>query len=172
MNEETLTQLEKRVYELTQWKESRIRDRLKLPIDHQTKKILTYWPTPYFDGLPIFTGRVFPVGDTYITEVLALGLEVKVNDKKRALLVTFELHTYTVNPSTDVFTDSSGSHGLITGDLVGFNSSNILPLGLNTTSFYYVINPSGATFQVAETSNGSPVDVTSGGSGTQFYAKV
>jgi hypothetical protein len=103
---------------------------------------------------------------------LLFGLEININDKKRVLLIQFELKQYTVDPSTNIFTNIPGSHNLNNGDRIAFTTNGTLPTGLHEYDFYYVINRTGTTFQVSLISGGSILPITSSGVGNQYYAKL
>lgn len=76
---------------------------------------------------------------------------------------------FTVNASTDVFTDNS--HGLSNGDMLNFTSDDTLPSPLVESEeyIYYVINKTTNTFQVSETPGGSAVNLTDTGTGTHTW---
>lgn len=58
---------------------------------------------------------------------------------------------------------------LSNGDVVRLsNSGGALPAGLATNTDYYVVNQSSATFQLAATLGGTPIDITDAGTGTSF----
>jgi hypothetical protein len=71
-----------------------------------------------------------------------------------------------VDTSTD--TISITSHGYTSGQSVIFSNStpSDLPGGLTQGITYYILNPTTNDFQISLTVDGSPVDLTSGGSGT------
>lgn len=52
----------------------------------------------------------------------------------------------------------------VAGDRVRFTGTT-MPGGLVTETFYYVVNPTGADFQVSTSLGGSAIDITSNGSG-------
>ncbi len=167
--DQEIKQLEDRVAGLLKWKDERSEERLTFPLDFVSRRTLNYYSNPLFSGLPVSTGRLFPSFLDVITELLAVGLEVRINGQKRILLLTIELNQFTVNTSTDVITNSAGSHNLNNGDQIAFTSTNFLPVGLSALSIYYVINRTGTTFQVSTTRGGSAVDITTSGTGTQYY---
>ena len=74
---------------------------------------------------------------------------------------------FTVNASTDVCT--SAGHNLHNGDPVTLSSTTTLPAGLSTGTTYYVINAATDTFKLSATPNGSPVNITSAGTGTHSF---
>ena len=51
---------------------------------------------------------------------------------------------------------------------VAFYSTGVLPTGLTSGTVYYVVNASGATFQLALTAGGAAINTTGAGSGTHF----
>lgn len=76
---------------------------------------------------------------------------------------------YTVDPVTNIFTKVA--HGLNVGDEIQLKTTGTMPWGLQANRFYYVLTtPTVDTFTVSELFNGTIVDVTSAGTGTQnFY---
>lgn len=52
------------------------------------------------------------------------------------------------------------------GKTVVLSTTGALPTGLATATTYYVVNPSGNTFQLAATLGGTPINTTGAGSGT------
>lgn len=71
---------------------------------------------------------------------------------------------FIADPSTDTF--SAPGHGMSNGKRVRVVSSEHLPTGLASGDFYFVVGATTNTFQLAATSGGSAVDVTSPGAGT------
>lgn len=171
MNEQDIIQLEDRVRQLSEWKDSRVKERLVYPVDSRSKTTLNYWETKGFNGIPVATGNVYSFGDSLVSDFLAAGVEVSINNQKRALLVTFPLRQFTVNAATDVITNVNGAHNLNNGDLIAMNSTNLLPSGLSTIPFY-VVNRTGTTFKVSLTLGGPAVNITDAGTGTQYYAQI
>lgn len=76
--------------------------------------------------------------------------------------------TMTANTGTDFLTVTA--HGCANNDFVQFTTSGTLPAPLALATNYYVINKTTNTFQVALTSGGSAIDITTAGSGTQTCA--
>lgn len=77
--------------------------------------------------------------------------------------VTFANNIITVG------TDASGANGVtpVTGDQVVFLGAS-LPSGVTANTTYYVINPTGITYQIATTSTSTSPVTFSTGSGTQY----
>lgn len=71
--------------------------------------------------------------------------------------------TVTGNAATDTFTRTA--HGLVNNDRINFGllKSGVIPAGLNTTTFYYVVNKTDDTFQVSLTLGGAAIDFTTNG---------
>ncbi|HXG78116.1 MAG TPA: pilus assembly protein TadG-related protein [Methyloceanibacter sp.] len=74
-----------------------------------------------------------------------------------------------VNSGTDILT-TSASAAPSSGTPLVFQSTGSLPGGISTNRAYYVINPSGKTFKISTSKNGSALNITSNGSGTIRYA--
>ena len=76
--------------------------------------------------------------------------------------------TFTANPSTDIITASLGV--FTTGQAVRVSSTGTLPAGLSSSTTYYIIAVSGATYKLATTLvnalAGTGVDITDAGTGT------
>lgn len=78
--------------------------------------------------------------------------------------------TFTANAGTDTLTSSG--HGIQNGELVNFTSDGTLPGGIGSWDdgfFYYVVNRTTNTFQIATTPGGTPINITSSGSGTHDW---
>lgn len=80
------------------------------------------------------------------------------------------------HPATSVTADASGDtigwagHGLSNGNTVYITSTTSnMPGGLRADTIYYVVNAATDTFQVATTSGGSAVNITSAGSNVVAY---
>jgi|GEM_PF-3569820 len=72
--------------------------------------------------------------------------------------------SFTVNTSTDFITSGTTGIPFVAGDRVSFEAdAGTLPGGLSGGTWYYIINPSGNTFQVSLTKGGSAVNITSSG---------
>ncbi len=94
-----------------------------------------------------------------------LGVVNMINDFNTAI-ITKTFTSSDVNTGTNVITISS--HGFANGETVFFSnpSPTSLPGGIFQGRTYYIISATNNTFKVSETSGGSQVDITSGGSGT------
>jgi hypothetical protein len=76
--------------------------------------------------------------------------------------------SFTVDDATDIFTATA--HGLQDGDEVIFsNSGGALPTGLSAATTYYIISATANTFKVSTTKGGSAVNITSTGTGTNYF---
>lgn len=75
---------------------------------------------------------------------------------------------FTADASTDFLTDAA--HGLVNGDRVMvYNSGGALPAGLSANTVYFIVNKTNDTFQLALTSGGSAIDLTTAGTGTNYW---
>ena len=172
MKNEELLKLEQTVDELTSWKNSRKRERLVNPIDTQSRKAIINNPTINYRELPVFTGRTFPSFKSIITDLTGYGMEVRINNDKRFLLVTPHFLRFSANSATSVFTATDGQHNFKNGDILDLTTTDTLPAGLDTITDYYVINGSGTTFQLSLTFGGSPVTISDVGVGTHYYINI
>lgn len=76
----------------------------------------------------------------------------------------------TVTAANGVNLFTAAGHGLNNGDVILFsNSGGALPAGLSTSTPYYVINKTTNDYQVALEAGGSPVDITTDGTGTHKF---
>ena len=76
--------------------------------------------------------------------------------------------TLTFNPAdvtilTDIITIAN--HGLVDGDQVQFTTTGTLPAPLISGAVYYIVQSNNSTFKLSATSNGSPIDLTTQGTG-------
>jgi len=75
--------------------------------------------------------------------------------------------------ATTEFVTAKGGRTYTAGDRIVFsNQGGDLPSPLDPSLAYYVINPSGSTFQIATTANGSAIDIATGGTGTYFIGQI
>ena len=77
-------------------------------------------------------------------------------------LVTGEARPVTIDASAD--TIALAGHGLEAGDTLEVVATT-LPGGLSASTTYYVVSPTADRFQVAATSGGAAIDLTSAGAG-------
>jgi hypothetical protein len=108
------------------------------------------------------------VGSSMLTITDSTASNIQVND-----FITFygatslsvaSNQSYTVNPTTDVFTVSSA---LPNGTTIQVTTTGTVPAGMAVDTTYYVINSSSLTFKLALTAGGAAIDVTDAGTGTQ-----
>lgn len=173
MNKE-LIQLEKQVNDLLLWKKSKEQERLVFPIDLSSRKTLDFWHAGGVTGLLIPTGRVKNLDYiNLITNYTSFDVEISVNGVLKTILVSMELFPFTVNIGTDFITSTNGQHNLNNGDTISLTTNGAgMPTPLDIDIVYYIVNRTGNTFQVATTSGGSPIDITSDPGYTYYYAKT
>ena len=72
------------------------------------------------------------------------------------------------NPNTNTNTITVAGTSYASGDYIGISTVGTSPESTSgiISGNYYVVNPSGTTFQIATTSGGTPLDITNSGSGT------
>lgn len=100
-------------------------------------------------------------GNSLSTKFSSLVTKLNADDSSR---ITQTFGSGDVDTGTETITITS--HGFVDNEIVRLTSSGTLPVGLTTNTVYYIINATTNTFQLSETSGGSAVDLTSGGSGT------
>jgi len=89
----------------------------------------------------------------------------------RDVIVTGCLFEGKVYEKTVTFNDGADTincvaHGFLDGQGVTFRTTGTIASGVSLGSYYYVVNATADTFQISTTYNGSPVNITSTGSGT------
>lgn len=150
--------LEARVAALEQWKSDRETQQISFPLDFQSQQILG----EYLMRISSLINYEV-VGAASHTVFLFLGNQGKQNFQ----ISTQTLFPYTVNTSTSTITTSTN---FTNGTRVHFNSTATgsfpNPLTINTS--YFIVNSAGSTFQVSATSGGSPITLTSVGTGSQY----
>ena len=81
--------------------------------------------------------------------------------------IALSTQTYTADSGTDYITFTTA---LANGTTLEVFTTGTVPGGLAVDTRYYVINASGATCQLALTNGGSPINISSAGTGTQTFA--
>ncbi len=94
------------------------------------------------------------IGNNTITVTAALGDLTGYSIDR--LAISYGV-TSTFNAAADTIT-LTGDHGFYTGRKIAITYS-VLAIGVNYNVDYYVINPSGASFQIAETPGGAAVNI-------------
>lgn len=171
--EKEIIQLEKKIALLEKWKSDRQSERLRLPLDNDSRITLKSYNTVNTPGLIECRNEIF--ANTYfdaLNELLDYGIEVNINGKNRVIFITYPRKQATVNASSDVVTSVDGSHNLNNGDLVMFTTTGTLPTGISEFTSYYIVQRTGSTFKISLTNGGSAENITSTGSGTLYYSKI
>lgn len=84
-------------------------------------------------------------------------------------LITFDAATDFAT-SRNIISNAAAPHGLTNGNIISFwTYTGTLPAELIAGTDYYVVNSTASTFQVSATLNGSPINITSAGTGTNYY---
>ena len=152
-----LTTLQQQVAELMAWKKQKELQQISYPIDPVSINILNKYFPRITNDLVLYFGGASGKG----FETLFLK-----QDTKTFQIQKDQSQPYTVNPSTDVFTVQN--HGYNSGDFVYVFTSGTQPSPLVLGTNYYVINPSGLTFQLSTTVRGSAINITTVGAGVNF----
>lgn len=163
MKEQELSKLEKRVNELLLWKDSLQKQRISFPTDINSRASLD-------KGLFVFTGKIIPATGTAASD-LTPAVEIDINGEKRWIIISFPLHQFTANATTDFITNSGGAHNLNNGDRILLTTTVTLPDPLGFVT-YYVVNKTGSTFQVSTSFGGSAEDIIDTGSGNHYWGKI
>lgn len=168
MNE--LINLENRVTELENWKNSRLKERFKFPLDIDTTNTLRR-------ANIIATGNTFVTNGVQLTDFIGFGLicnimGVNKGPQYKVFVATSPLVQFQANAGTDFLTSFSGTSELRNGSMLIMTTSGTMPSPLTQTDVYYVINKSGTSFQVSLSEGGSAEDITTTGSGSHYYVKI
>lgn len=156
-NDQRIAQLERQVQELLDWKNQRMKQQLTFPLDKISTDIVQ-------KDLLIPQKRIYytrPDGIIY-----PFVLPCKRNGSYEYLVIQPDLHVYTVDTTSNVFT--SPNHGFVDDDQVAFISSDFVPGGLLEGMNYFIESATTDTFKVSATSGGSAIDITSTGGGVQY----
>ncbi len=175
--EQEIQNLEKKVNDLLTWKNNRMRERLILPLDPLSRRALDYWRadglTSSVIGLFVSTGRI--LNSAYLdlsTAYSTYGIEVTVNGTKKNIALMPLLSPFTVNTVTDFIINTNGQHNVHDGQLVTFTTDGTLPAPIIINVLAFVVNSTATTFQLSSSAGGPPIDITSSGSGTHYYAVI
>jgi hypothetical protein len=127
----------------------------------QTLTISTNWgaPTATTSAATTTAGSTSVTGVT--TSSLAVGMQVTGNNTALTTAVAC-----TFQDAGDTVTEVA--HGLSNGDEVSF-ATIVTTTGIVANTIYFVVNAAADTFQVAATSGGAALPLTTNGSGTLRY---
>lgn len=102
------------------------------------------------------------------------GMWPSAREQEKSITVTMKsgyVVPFSVNPTTNVFTLTN--YTPTNGDIWRVtNSGGTLPGGLSENTDYYVVNASGSTCKLSTTAGGSAVDVTTTGTGLNFFGEL
>ncbi len=97
---------------------------------------------------------------TATTSTIAIDMQLPDPGWGAGISSTFSFYNFTATSTTPAFSN---------GQPLTFSTSSSLPAPLSAHSVYYVVGLSGNTFQVANTSGGSAITLTTNGAGTNLY---
>ena len=98
------------------------------------------------------------------------GVSYFIRAKNTKLQVYNYKRVMTADAATNVFT--SNAHGMSDGTTVYVQTGGVLPSGLTTSTVYYVISSTTNTFKLSLTNGGTEIDITTAGTGNQYFYKV
>lgn len=160
-----LLQLEQRVSSLKDWKASIERERLNFPIDSISDKIIK-------KGVIVYNNNIRPAIFSLLNDLMVVCIGIKINGKKRFVVASTPLFSFTANAGTDFITNTGGAHNLADNEQISLATTGTLPGGLSAGGLYYVINRTNTTFQLSVSSGGSAIDIVDAGTGTHYWGKV
>lgn len=157
-----------RIEALEKWKEERTRQQIFYPLDFQSQTILN----KYFLSV-IGTITNISVGGQEFNNLL-----IRQDNKINAISAFSVLITFTANSTTNILTLGAnlitGTQGQLDDNsfVTVFSPSGTPPDPLESGFGYYVINSTGTTIQLSDTKGGSPIDLTTTGTGIQYLAII
>ena len=101
------------------------------------------------------------------------GTDIPIRNTAHVKVYVTTTGDFTVDTTDNHLDDTA--HGHITGQQITLSSTSSLPTGLLANTIYYVVNPTLNTnnsFQVALTEGGTPVTISTAGSGTLTWTKT
>jgi len=113
-----------------------------------------------------YTGNADPV-------VFRDGVDIPIRDITHIKVYVTTTGVFTVDTDNDELDDDTHGHSL--NQQITLSSATTMPTGLLSSTIYYVVNPtleSSNSFQVALSSSGTPVTISSVGSGTLTWTKT
>lgn len=157
--------LEKRIVALEKWKADRERQQIVFPLDVQSISVLSEYFMRLI-GTIITTGGVG--GSTLIQFIGNQGnIDQNIYGTNEFVVSQNPYYGYTVNASSDIFTLARGS---FENDLQIYPAtSDTVPGGLTDGVAVFVINSTGTTFQVSASQGGAAINITSSGTGRQYF---
>ena len=155
-----ITQLERRVTELENWKSQRQGQQITLPLDPTSLEILR----KYFLSI-VGTFKTLGVSGREFTNFIINQDTLGFLGYGEYPLVTFTSATSDIlTTGFDILTKKPF---LFSNDdrVTVYDNGNGLPTGLLGGMTYYVVSVSANTFKLSDTLGGSPIDLTTTGSG-------
>lgn len=156
--------LENRIQELEQWKAEREKQQIVFPLDIPSQIILNKY---YLSVI----GNIFNLS---VSGQEFRNIIVKQDGKVNVISVLSLFITFVANSTTDVFTLGAnlitGTQGILSNDsFVTVYSTGDTPMPLLNGFGCYVVNSTGTTIQLSDTKGGSPIDITTVGTGDQYF---
>lgn len=122
------------------------------------------WDAPASKATQNTNELAFPQASADWGTIVAVGLydALTVGNELVSEWLTTQNWEFTAEATGDAFT--SYGHGFSLDDRVAFFGSN-LPTGIDAVTLYWIINPTGTTFQVSLTQGGAAVNFSANGNG-------
>lgn len=163
--EQRITQLERQVQELLDWKKARMAQQITFPLDNQSRTILNNYFLSVVDDLTFVNASGLEFTSWYVRQGPIGGI----------ISIGFPNYLFTASASTnklsigrDIVTGAQGSFA--DDQQVFVKSTGTLPAPLTDLLPYYVVNEesNGTVIQLSSTLGGSAIDITDAGTGEHF----
>lgn len=158
--DQKIQELEKKVAELSKWKDERTKQQITYPLDFESIKTLGKYFLRII-GSFILVGGVAGREFKYFFVQQDLMIASIGEDKS----VRF---TAATDDTITLVSGFSPIHTFADDDRVYVSTSDTLPSPLSSTTTYYVISSAGTTFKLSTSSGGAAVNITDTGTGTHY----
>lgn len=163
---------EQRLQALEKWKEQKIVQQISFPLDIQSQQILNEHFVS-FGGILFFINSS---GDLFKQILLKQGNTIEsVSALTSLVLYEASASTDTLNIIQAVVKPTPEFSGTVVNDeRIVIYTTDTEPGGLTSAGQYYVINASngGRTFKVSATLGGAAINITSAGTGQQYFFSI
>ena len=115
----------------------------------------------------------FTVANTDPVVFRSGGTDIPIRDTAHVKVYVTTTGVFTVDTGNDELDDTA--HGHLLNEQITLSAATTMPTGLLANTIYYVVNPTLNTnnsFQVALSASGTPITITTTGSGTLTWTKT
>ena len=115
----------------------------------------------------------FTVANTDPVVFRSGGTDIPIRDTAHVKVYVTTTGVFTVDTGNDELDDTA--HGHLLNEQITLSAATTMPTGLLANTIYYVVNPtlnSSNSFQVALSASGTPITITTTGSGTLTWTKT